>query len=246
MLAVFSLRLAAGLMGCLLLLPARLVRPPFYRTHFLVTLGLAALAAVSAPAEGPAWARGLLIAGAGLAFVGSLVWSLEGAPGGMTLVVATLAVLFAGLGLVEGPSSRPTGLVLLGDCTSAALLGSALTAMLMGHSYLIAPSMALTPLLRLLGVLGVAVLARAAVEGYGLWCWTAGAGSLKLNSDTFLWLPVRWGLGFAGPLLLGWMAWQAARIRSTQSSTGILYVVVIFCFLGELTGLLLRTSGMTF
>jgi hypothetical protein len=40
------------------------------------------------------------------------------------------------------------------------------------------------------------------------------------------------------------MAWQSARIRSTQSATGILYVVVIFCFLGELTSqLLLGSTG---
>ena len=41
------------------------------------------------------------------------------------------------------------------------------------------------------------------------------------------------------------MAWRTARIRSTQSATGILYVVVIFCFLGELTSQLLRGTGMT-
>jgi hypothetical protein len=59
-----------------------------------------------------------------------------------------------------------------------------------------------------------------------------------------MWLPLRWGLGFLGPLVLAWMAWQAAKIRSTQSATGILYVVVIFCFLGEMTSqLLLSTTG---
>ena len=51
--------------------------------------------------------------------------------------------------------------------------------------------------------------------------------------------------GFVAPLALDWMAWQTARIRSTQSATGILYVVVIFCFLGELTSQLLRETGMT-
>jgi hypothetical protein len=35
------------------------------------------------------------------------------------------------------------------------------------------------------------------------------------------------------------MAWECARIRSTQAATGILYVVVIVTFLGELTSLLL-------
>jgi hypothetical protein len=38
------------------------------------------------------------------------------------------------------------------------------------------------------------------------------------------------------------MAWQTARIRSTQSATGILYVVVICSFLGELTGAVLSES----
>jgi hypothetical protein len=57
-----------------------------------------------------------------------------------------------------------------------------------------------------------------------------------------LWLPLRWGLGFVGPLVLAWMAWRTVRIRSTQSATGILYVAVIFCFLGELTGQLLWSN----
>jgi hypothetical protein len=43
------------------------------------------------------------------------------------------------------------------------------------------------------------------------------------------------------PLVLVWMAWQSARIRSTQSATGILYVVVIFAFFGELMDQLLQS-----
>jgi hypothetical protein len=66
----------------------------------------------------------------------------------------------------------------------------------------------------------------------------------NLNDVTILWLPLRWGVGFVAPLVLAWMAWQAARMRSTQSATGILYVAVIFCFLGELSGQLLwSTTG---
>jgi len=42
------------------------------------------------------------------------------------------------------------------------------------------------------------------------------------------------------------MALETARIRSTQSATGILYVVVILVFLGELTSQLLgeKTGGL--
>jgi hypothetical protein len=48
-----------------------------------------------------------------------------------------------------------------------------------------------------------------------------------------------------GPLVFGWLAYRTAKIRSTQSATGILYVVVILAFLGELTSLLLlRDTGL--
>jgi hypothetical protein len=105
--------------------------------------------------------------------------------------------------------------------------------------------MSLTPLRRLLAVLFLATLARVGVAAVGLWSWTAGHSLFNLEDETVLWLPLRWGLGFVGPLVLGWMAWQTARIRSTKSATGILYVIVIFCFLGELTSqLLLRGSGL--
>ena len=40
MLAVFCLRLAAGMIGCLFLLPPTLINPRFFRTHFLTALAL--------------------------------------------------------------------------------------------------------------------------------------------------------------------------------------------------------------
>jgi hypothetical protein len=183
-----------------------------------------------------------------LAFVGSLIWSLEGAPGGRAVNLLTALVLIVALVLTvhADTSSGGQGWQLAGELSSAALLGTATTAMLMGHSYLIAPSMSLTPLLRLLAALFAAIMLRAAVAGTGLWFWTADHSLAKLDDVTLL-LPLRWGLGFVAPLVLGVMAWQAAKIRSTQSATGILYVVVIFCFLGELIGQLLfhMTPGFT-
>ena len=61
-----------------------------------------------------------------------------------------------------------------------------------------------------------------------------------------LWLPVRWGVGFVLPGVLTAMAWQTARLRNTQSATGILYIAVVFCFLGELTGQLLLSTTRYF
>lgn len=53
-------------------------------------------------------------------------------------------------------------------------------------------------------------------------------------------------VGIALPLLLCVMAWRAAVIRSTQSSTGILFPALIIALLGEMIGayLLQGTSGL--
>jgi hypothetical protein len=258
MLVVFCLRLAVGLLGCLLLLSPDLGSDPagasrsarvgfrFYRTHFLTALGLACVAGLFLRATAPAGLLALVIAGMVLALAGSVVWALEGAPAGRTLVVLTAGTLAATLVWQEARADgeAPLASRLVGDLTSAALLGSVLTAMLLGHSYLISPSLSIRPLLRLLAALAVAVAVRAAADGYALSRWTAVHSFANLNADETLWLPVRWLVGLAAPLGLDWMAWQAARIRSTQSATGILYVAVIFCFLGELTGLLLRGEGI--
>jgi hypothetical protein len=259
MLAVFCLRLAAGLLGCLLLLKGDTGRGPrspeaadrvgfkFYRTHFLTALGLACGAALVVRDSAPAGLMAVLIGGMALCVAGSVVWALEGAPGGRVLVVLAPTALAAALVWLEilRESPEPLAERLIGDATSAALLGAALTAMLLGHSYLISPTLSIRPLMRLLAAIAVAVVVRLAADGVALGRWTAGHSFGTLTTDVALWLPVRWLVGFLAPLGLTWMAWQTARIRSTQSATGILYVVVIFCFLGELTGLLLRDGGTT-
>jgi hypothetical protein len=249
MLSVFTLRLAAGMVACLMLLSPSQVNPRYFRTHFLTALGLGVVAFLFLPENSSWWTKGLLIASIAAALLGSVSFALENAPGGVALVVLDAGLFLASL-LTLGLQVAPEALgawAMVGDVTSALLLGAAMSAMLMGHLYLIAPTMSLTPLFRLLGAAGVALLLRLTADGAALWCWTETHSFAKVGNDTLLWLPVRWLVGFAGPLVLGWMAWQAARIRSTQSATGILYVVVILCFLGELTGLLLRgeSGGIT-
>jgi hypothetical protein len=246
MLAVFCLRLACGLAAALLLMPPAQVNPRFYRTHLLTALGLVGLAAVSLAGVADFWLWALLAAALFLALAGGVAWVLEGAPGGRALVVLSVPVLAAAL-VLAGRAVRPDQefwASLADDLTSAALLGAATTAMLVGHSYLIAPAMSLGPLLRALAVLGVCVVLRLGLALAGLWLWRAGAAPGGLEAETALWLVVRWGVGLLAPLALGWMAYETTRIRSTQSATGILYVVVIFCFLGELTSqLLLNKTG---
>jgi hypothetical protein len=252
MLAAFCLRLAAGALACLLLLsPIRTARPApgqkplthpsFFRTHFLIALALACVALLLLR-DSAGWELLLLLGGGMLlACLGSVSWSLERSPGGVTLVVLTGLLLLAALVTldVSTQSNLPLQQRLAGSLSSALLLGAALTAMLIGHSYLTAPAMSLTPLYRLLAALAAALLLRLGVEAYALACWTSRHEPGTLEGDVLLWLPLRWLVGFLAPGVLCWLAYRTARIRSTQSATGILYVVVIFCFLGELTGQLL-------
>jgi hypothetical protein len=248
---VFCVRLMCGLMAALLVVcgcrepsgthrsgsarlagPTVSINPRFFRTQFWITLGLGGAVAVLTW-DGPAsWMFWWMVAVSALAFVGSVQWALEGAPGGKTTIVLLTGTLVAML--VRFAWDEPG--LMADHLTSAALLGTTTTAMLMGHSYLIAPTMSMQPLLRLLAAMAIALVLRGVLAGVGF------AQLSHLGPETKFWLPVRWGLTFVGPAILGWMAWQSAKIRSTQSATGILYVAVVFCFLGELTGLLLLTT----
>jgi hypothetical protein len=246
MLALFCLRLATGLIASLLVLSPAILNPRFFRTHFLTALGLTAVASLFLRETADSWLWAALATALSLAALGSMSWSIEGAPGGRVLMVATasvelLALLQAGyLVRTHGEPWWQAG----DDLSAAAVLGCATTAMLIGHSYLLAPAMSLTPLYRMLALLSISLAVRIAVVGTGLWLWTGTTPPPTLNSEMLLWLVVRWIIGFVGPLVLCWLAWETARIRSTQSATGILYVVVILCFLGELTSqLLLETTG---
>lgn len=241
MLATFCVRLALGVMASLFLLSPKQLHPRFFRTHCLMALGLLAVATFSAWQEAPLWQRTALATAAGLALLAALSWTLDPAPAGWWLVVLTAG---SAAFILWRPDDPRAGLLFAADLSSAALLGASLTAMLIGHSYLISPGMALTPLMRVLAALFVTILLRAIVCGAGLWCWIVEVGSITLSDEVVLWLPVRWLAGIIAPLVFGWMAYASARIRSTQSATGILYVVVVCGFLGELMSqLLTRQSG---
>jgi hypothetical protein len=242
----FCLRLAAGLILMLPILNPAQIPPRFYRVHFLTALGLLTVVGILF-AETATLGFWLIYAVAVLGcVVGSIVWHLDEAPAGrmsviLTPVALTACLIYGGM-LQRGDADTP--LRIADDVAAALVLGSATTAMLMGHSYLIAPAMTIAPLMRLLASLAGSVILRIVLACVGLWLWTSSRSASSLETELLLWLPVRWALGLIAPLVLGWMAWETARIRSTQSATGILYVVVIVEFLGELMSqLLMEKTG---
>jgi hypothetical protein len=246
MVATFCLRLACGLVASLLVLAPSQVPPRFFRVQYLTALGLLAVAAFFLWDVGDLRLWLMLGVSVLATFCGSIIWHLEGHPGQRLALVLANAALVGTLllGGQAAPGSRDDPWRTADDIAAAAVLGAATSAMLMGHSYLIAPAMSLTPLNRLLGALGATLLVRIILACLGLFWWTRLRAEGNLETEMLLWLGARWIIGLIGPLVLGWMAWETARIRSTQSATGILYVVVILAFLGELTSqLLIEKTG---
>jgi hypothetical protein len=66
--------------------------------------------------------------------------------------------------------------------------------------------------------------------------WEPGMGPsfrryITSSAGIFFWQRVLFGL--AGPALLSYLTWETAKIRSTQSATGILYVDFFTVVVGE-------------
>jgi protein NrfD len=124
--------------------------------------------------------------------------------------------------------------------SSAVLLGGACTAMILGHWYLIIPSMQVSYLQAIVKVHIASLLVRIVVVVaavlVGIAMWQPGMGPsfryyITSIAGIFFWQRVLFGL--AGPALLSYLTWETAKIRSTQSATGILYVDFFTVVVGE-------------
>jgi hypothetical protein len=246
MLADFAIRLAFGLAVSLLLTSWKAVPLVFYRTQSVIILGLLVLACLDqARAGGSTWALWATIAAAVMAYSSAVAWGL-GLPGLGRIAVIAVA-LATGIWLAHAALSASasvfSGALRASSCLSSGfLLGSTLTAMLLGHHYLTAPSMSIEPLNRSIGLMAMALTARCAFSAIGLWLSlpaALAAGPSTPEAQTLMFLSARWGMGFLGTAIATFMTWKTAQIRSTQSATGILYIAMIFVLFGELTSMIL-------
>jgi hypothetical protein len=160
------------------------------------------------------------------------------APG---LVAVALQGVEVASGFTPGPSAAVVALTVLSFLTSAAMLGGACTAMILGHWYLVIPSMEVAYLQSIVkGHIG-SMVARIAVVGAAVWfaiaTWQPDTGVPNFRhyimsvDGIFFWQRVLFGL--AGPAVLSYLTWETAKIRSTQSATGILYVDFFTVVVGE-------------
>lgn len=258
MITQFAVRLLCGMSGMWCLMPRSQVTSGFFRIQMLVTLGLSVLAGLTwsqfPPAvtgETPVLSAPVGIAAAVvlaiLSFLGSVCWTLERRRAGTRAAFAVAAVSTGVLLLASSRpgdwTSGPGQLRLLSELVTAGVLGGATVGMLLGHWYLTAPTMSTRPLNRLNGLFAGFVVARLIVSSIGL----ALAPDAFAESHTYwTWLTLRWVAGILGPLLVAWMVWRILKYGNTQSATGVLFVGVILCFIGELTAALLyQELGVT-
>jgi hypothetical protein len=264
---LFLLATSLGSLTTLYWIPERDLGRGYFQMNALVVLGLLALAEAvvvlhpirpfgERSAAGAA-ALALGLAGGFLyyAAVWRERWDLCRWPLTLALVGTLATLLLAGPPLLRPLTPLPHRHALLTAAlvASALVLGWSLVTMLLGHWYLVAPRLAFrhlvifcwvllgTLLLRLLAV-GATLVQSAAVnelvEPHPLRLLLGLAAQ-----GPFFWFRLLWGL--VVPLALAGMALHCARQRSNQSATGILYVVVVGTFIGEITGLYLAvTTGV--
>ena len=155
-----------------------------------------------------------------------------------TAVLAGGAALVAQGLAAAGSAGLPAVLTAASFITSAALLGGTSTAMILGHWYLVLPSMDVSLLQAVVRFHIGSTALRILVVAAAVW-WGIAAAELPVPFDryvlsidgVFFWQRVLFGL--LGPVVLAYMTWETAKIRSTQSATGILYVDFFTVIVGE-------------
>jgi len=152
----------------------------------------------------------------------------------------TLAIVLQALVAAADRALPMQALTIASFLSSAALLGGACTAMILGHWYLIIPSMQVSHLQSIVKVHIASMIVRVVVVGAAVFLaiatWQPGLGPsfrhyILSAGGIFFWQRVLFGLG--GPALLSVLTWETAKIRSTQSATGILYVDFFTVVVGE-------------
>lgn len=162
--------------------------------------------------------------------------------------VASLLGL-AALGLLARVVSGPTWgypLVLANFVVGALVVGFAGLGMTLGHWYLTTPRLSEKPLRELTGLLVAAMVVQAALIGLALLLPHDSVDTSvdkSITSNMFFYMRIGFGLAFPG--LLAWMAYDSAGVRAMQSSTGLLYIVIVLVVCGEVVGKgLLFTSAV--
>ncbi|HKN47826.1 MAG TPA: hypothetical protein VJ144_07630 [Candidatus Polarisedimenticolia bacterium] len=264
--AGFFTSAAAGILGALLIPPFQELRRFFFALNAGIAFAFLCLAAPLRPSLRSALRAWEADSGGAVALVVTLAAALapvlviiyigalyrrDGGRARGILMIATAAALTATAadGWQAGREAG-AGWIFCADALAAAgLLGSVIVAMILGHWYLVrwrlpaghlvrfsvimAGAIGLRALLCLLGLLVVGARSPVGLAAY--------LADVTVRRGFFFWSRVFFGL--LAPATFAYMVHETARIRSTQSATGILYVTVISVVIGEFLARFLTVAG---
>jgi hypothetical protein len=245
---LFLSHLGIGIVFTLLFV-ARGAGVKFFRFNAGLAAILVAVALAFRPSEETgAAARTALVALAAAEAAIVLYWATVGrALASIRPAILGAACLLGGGAVVAqalaGAAGRPLWtqvLAVASFLSSTAFVGGACTAMVLGHWYLVLPSLEVKHLQAMVRfhiaslVVRIAVVSAAVIVAIATWQPGLGPSFRQyvLSVDgIFFWQRVLFGLG--GPVVLAYLTWETAKIRSTQSATGILYVDFFTAVVGE-------------
>lgn len=130
---------------------------------------------------------------------------------------------------------------------SMGLLAISNFAMILGHYYLVVPKLSEEPLIYCLYILWTVMFLKI-FSSLGVIFSTARPfleeGTQLGDGYMYNWLfiSMRYLWGYVAPLILSFFTFRLCKIRSTQSATGILYIVEFFVIVGELISVYLMSK----
>ena len=197
-----------------------------------VAAGSALVATWRVVGRGYLWLAGGVAAGlavlAALAGGGALAWvAAVLATGGALaakrdLVAAALFTASSGVLLITGYQAGALAVALL--LSGTVLLGAITSEMLLGHWFLVDPTLPRRSLLTLDALSGVGLVVDAGL--------VAASGSLAVSAMDGILTAVGGALvGFGGLLMLGvWLSWREPRYSGVMAATGLSYLAVLVVF----------------
>jgi len=183
--------------------------------------------------------------------IGRVLTSIRSYISGVGVGAGAVALWAQAIALTKGGPAVEL-ITILSFFSAAFLLGGVCTAMILGHWYLVIPSMDVSHLQSIVKVHMASLMIRIVVVGAAVFVaiasWEPGHGPsfsryIFSISGIFFWQRILFGL--FGPAVLSYLTWETAKIRSTQSATGILYVDFFTVVVGEvLAKYLLLATGV--
>lgn len=233
--------LAVGSLFCLSLVHSPLIRRGFFQTCVLILASALGVGIWVSPTPASMIFFVLLLVYGGALWIADARWSRRML--WLSLAVGAMGMFIPPLMPVDGLSLSPEALGhLVTTLTSALLLGSALTGMLLGHYYLRDPHLPVALIRRLANLF----LLTTVLQGLllflnlgALYLFGGAEAAARIGLLSTSYMAVFLGrvfVGILGSFILACVIWDTLRIPNVQAATGFFYIAILTGTIGEFLG----------